>query len=109
MKTRTWIFEKRPVGIPKSECFRLTENQISKIENGEILLKTLYVSVDPYLRGRMSAAKSYTAGFNLGEPMRSGIIAEVLETKNQNFNKGDFVTGRLNWSDYQISHDKGIT
>ena len=63
-------------------------------QNGEILLKTLYVSVDPYLRGRMSDRKSYTAGFNLGEPMESGVVAEVAESKNDNFSKGDFVTGQ---------------
>ena len=108
MKNRTILFEKRPVGVPTSECFRFIENAIPHPATGEVLLKTLYVSVDPYLRGRMSEAKSYTTGFKLGEPMKSGIVAEVIESKNQDFRTGEFVAGRLDWSEYQISDGTGL-
>ncbi len=108
MKNRTIIFDKRPEGKPTEDCFRIEENVVPQSANGEILLKTLYVSVDPYLRGRMSDRKSYTAGFNPGDPMKSGIVAEVAETKNDNFRKGDYVTGILNWSEYQTSSGKGL-
>jgi len=109
MKNRTIIFEKRPVGKPTAECFRFTENQVPQPKEGEVLLKTLFVSVDPYLRGRMNEGKSYAAGFNLGEPMKSGIVAEVVDSKNQAFKTGDFVAARLNWSEYQTSTGEGLT
>ncbi len=108
MKNRTIIFDKRPEGKPTKDCFRIEENSVPEPNNGEVLLKTLYVSVDPYLRGRMSDRKSYTAGFNLGEPMVSGVVAEVTDSSNDNFNKGDFVSARLNWSEYQTSSGKGL-
>jgi NADPH-dependent curcumin reductase CurA len=103
MKNRTIIFEKRPVGKPTAACFRFEENPVPIPQKGEVLLKTLFVSVDPYLRGRMNDAKSYTAGFKLGSPMKSGIVAEIIESKNPVFKTGDFVAGMLNWSEYQTS------
>lgn len=108
MKNRTIIFKKRPEGKPSVECFRTEETTVPNIKEGEVLLKTNYVSVDPYLRGRMSDRKSYTSGFNLGEPMSSGIIAEVTESKNPDFKAGDFVNGLLYWSEYQTSSGEGL-
>ncbi len=101
MKNRTIIFEKRPEGKPTEECFRIEENEVPQPEDGEVLLKTLYVSVDPYLRGRMSDRKSYAAGFNLGEPMKSGVVAEVTESEHPEFSAGDYVSGMLEWAEYQ--------
>lgn len=109
MKNRTIIFEKRPEGKPSAECFRTEETTVPSLKEGEVLLKTKYVSVDPYLRGRMSDSKSYTSGFNLGEPMKSGIIAEVTESKNPDLKAGDFVNGLLDWSEYQTSNSDGLT
>ena len=109
MKNRKIIFEKRPEGKPTQECFRIKETSIPEIKAGEVLLQTRYVSVDPYLRGRMSDRKSYISGFNLGEPIQSGIIAEVGESKNPDFKKGDFVSGMLDWSEYQSSNGQGLT
>ena len=109
MKNRTIFFEKRPEGKPTEDCFRIEKNSVSEIKEGEVLLKTKYVSVDPYLRGRMSDRKSYISGFNLGEPIQSGIIAEVTESKNSDFKKGDFVNGLLDWSEYQTSNGESLT
>jgi NADPH-dependent curcumin reductase CurA len=109
MKNRTIFFEKRPEGKPTKDCFRTEENLVSEIKEGEVLLKTKYISVDPYLRGRMSDRKSYISGFNLGEPIQSGVIAEVVESKNADFKKGDFVNGLLDWSEYQTSNGQGLT
>ena len=109
MKSRTIIFEKRPVGKPTAECFRFTENPVPEPGEGEVLLKSLFVSVDPYLRGRMNVGKSYTAGFNLGDPMKSGVVAEVIKSKNPAFKSGEFVAGLLNWSEYQTSNGAGLT
>jgi hypothetical protein len=73
-----------------------------------VLLKTLYVSVDPYLRGRMSDSKSYVPSFEIGKPIQSGIIAEVIDSNHSEFTKGDFVSGILEWKEYQISDGKGL-
>jgi len=109
MKNRTIFFEKRPEGKPTEDCFRIEKNSVSEIKEGEVLLKTKYVSVDPYLRGRMSDRKSYTSGFILGEPIHSGVIAEVVESKNADFKEGDFVSGLLDWSEYQTTTGKSLT
>jgi len=108
MKNRTIFFEKRPIGKPTKKCFLIKETPVQTLQNKEVLIKTLYVSVDPYLRGRMSDRKSYTTGFNLGDPMKSGVVGEVVESKNPDFARGEFVAGMLNWSEYQISSGEGL-
>jgi NADPH-dependent curcumin reductase CurA len=79
-----------------------------EIGTGEILLRTSYVSVDPYLRGRMNSGKSYIAPFELQKPIISGVIAEVIESTHAGFKKGDFVSGMLEWKEYQKSSGKGL-
>lgn len=108
MKNKIWIFDKRPEGMPVADCFRKEETTVQEPVDGEILLKTQYVSVDPYLRGRMREGKSYAAGFNPGEPMRSGIIAEVVESNHPEYKKGEYVNGMLIWAEYQISNGDGL-
>ncbi len=108
MKNKVIIFEKRPEGMPDLNCFRQEDIMVQEPADGEILLKTHYISVDPYLRGRMREGKSYAAAFNPGEPMRSGIIAEVIETNNSEYRQGEYITGMLNWAEYQISNGEGL-
>ncbi|KSA13745.1 NADP-dependent oxidoreductase [Maribacter dokdonensis] len=101
--------KQRPVGTPTLSDFEFKEldNEL-KVSDGELLLESKYISVDPYLRGRMSDAKSYVPPFKVGEPISSGIVAEVLESKNGNFQKGDFVSGLLQWKEKQISTGEGL-
>ena len=101
--------KQRPVGTPTLSDFEFKEldNEL-KVSDGELLLEAKYISVDPYLRGRMSDAKSYVPPFKVGEPISSGIVAEVLESKNGNFQKGDFVSGLLQWKEKQISTGEGL-
>lgn len=94
---------KRPVGRPQVSDFTTLREEMPKITDGEMLLKTKFVSVDPYLRGRMSDAKSYIPPFELNKPISSGCIAVVVESKNDSFKKGDFVSGLLDWKEYQVS------
>lgn len=108
MKSRTIIFDKRPIGKPTNKVFKFIEETAPQPENGEVLLKAVYVSVDPYLRGRMNNSKSYTAPFNLNEAIKSGIVAEVVESKNENFTVGDFIAGSLDWSEFQVSDGTGL-
>jgi NADPH-dependent curcumin reductase CurA len=101
---KTILLEKRPVGKPQLSDFKFVSNDVEPITAGELLLKTTYVSVDPYLRGRMNDAKSYIPPFELHKPIISGIVAEVVDSKNPVFIKGDFVSGMLEWKEFQKSN-----
>ena len=103
------LLKKRPAGRPTLHDFEFTSAAIPVPPAGNVLLKTLYVSVDPYLRGRMNDAKSYVPSFEIGKPMQSGIIAQVMDTKNEAFRKGDFICGNLDWKEYQVSDGHGLT
>lgn len=106
--TRTINLKNRPKGKPKLTDFEFSTTEIPALQEGEILLSTKYVSVDPYLRGRMSDAPSYVEPFKLNKPIASGIIAQVLESKNNNFNKGDHVSGMLQWKETQVAKADGL-
>mgnify|MGYP003630264683 CR=1 FL=1 len=108
--TKTILLKNRPEGKPSMSDFEFkTEESENTVNQGELLLETKYVSVDPYLRGRMSDAKSYVPPFQLNKPIQSGVIAKVLESKNDKFKAGDFVSGMLNWQTIQISNGEGLT
>jgi NADPH-dependent curcumin reductase CurA len=77
------LLKSRPVGKARLEDFEFIQEEMPVIGEGEVLLKTLYVSVDPYLRGRMNDTASYIPSFQLGKPIQSGVVAEVLESKNE--------------------------
>ncbi|MCZ2084673.1 MAG: NADP-dependent oxidoreductase [Flavobacteriales bacterium] len=105
---KTIILNSRPVGKPQLSDFKFVEEEMPALKEGEILLKTKFVSVDPYLRGRMSDAKSYVPPFELQKAMSSGVVAEVLESQNEKFKKGDFVSGMLNWKEFQTSTGENL-
>ena len=102
------LLNKRPEGKPTLEDFKFTNAAIPVPTVGDILLKTLYVSVDPYLRGRMNDSKSYVPSFEIGKPINSGIIAEVIDSTHSKFKKGDFISGNLDWAEYQLSNGAGL-
>lgn len=102
------ILKSRPKGTPQLSDFKSIEEKMPEVMQGEVLLKTLFVSVDPYLRGRMSDAKSYVPPFELNKPVSSGTVAEVVESKNEKFKKGDFVSNLLEWKEYQVSTGEGL-
>ncbi|KAA5821404.1 NADP-dependent oxidoreductase [Algibacter amylolyticus] len=106
---KTILLNNRPQGKPTVSNFEfVTEDSELTISEGEILLEAAYVSVDPYLRGRMSDAKSYIPPFELNKPVHSGVVAKVIASKNKNFKEGDYVSGMLNWSTQQISNGEGL-
>ena len=107
-KTRTINLKNRPKGTPVLADFDLTTSEIPELKEGEVLLSAKYVSVDPYLRGRMSDAKSYVEPFELNKPIVSGVIAEVLESKNSSLIKGDQVSGMLQWKEIQLAKADGL-
>ena len=108
MNNKTILLAKRPVGKPGFDTFETIKKSVPEIKNGEVLLKTLFVSVDPYLRGRMKDSKSYIAPFNINEPIISGLVAKVIESKNEKFIKEDIVAGMLKWSEYQVSNGNDL-
>ncbi len=75
----------RPVGYPKESDFKLVETPIPTPEDGQVLVKTIYLSVDPYMRGRMNQARSYAANVEFNEVMVGGVVAQVVESKTQIF------------------------
>lgn len=105
---KTIYLKNRPAGTPTLNDFEIKEEEQPKIEEGEILLKSKYISVDPYLRGRMRSGESYIEPFKVDEALESGVIAEVLESKNSNFKQGDFVNGMLKWKEIQVSKGAGL-
>ena len=102
------LLNSRPVGKPQISDFKFVDEEMPNIGKNGVLLKTRFVSVDPYLRGRMSEAKSYIQPFELNQPISSGMIAEVVESNNEMFCKGDFVSGRLEWKEFQTSNGEGL-
>jgi len=98
----------RPEGMPSLSDFEFKEEEKPTAEDGEILIKTEYLSVDPYLRGRMSNVESYIQPFKVNEPLESGIIGKVITSNNSNFKEGDFVNGMLKWKEYQVSSGAGL-
>ena len=106
--SQTILLKSRPHGTPTLNNFEFIDTQVPNLQEGEMRLKLNWVSVDPYLRGRMSDAKSYIAPFEVGKPISSGAIAEVTESKNDKFKTGDYVSGMLNWQQEQVSSGKGL-
>lgn len=106
--SNTILLNNRPKGKPKESDFTFVDQDISKPGNNEILLKILYVSVDPYLRGRMRDEKSYIEPFQLDKPLTSSCVAEVLESNHPNFKEGEFVSGMMLWKKTQVSDGKNL-
>src|SRR5436190_17528968 len=102
------ILRSRPEGMPSEDNFEIVQSAIPASGDGEVLRKTIYLSVDPYMRGRMSTAKSYAEPAKLGEPMVGQTVSEVLESKNPRYRAGDFVVGNDGWQAYAVSDGKGL-
>ena len=100
---RTLTLAARPVGFPKESDFALIEQPTPEPADGQLLIKTHYVSVDPYMRGRMNAQRSYAAPFEIGKPIYGGGVGEVIESNNDRFAVGGFVQGMWGWQDYALS------
>jgi NADPH:quinone reductase len=98
----------RPVGYPKQTDFKMVESAAPTPSDGEILLRTLYLSVDPYMRGRMRDVKSYVPPFQIDEVITGGGVAKIVESKNPDFRPGDIVEGMLGWQDYNLSNGQGL-
>ncbi|RYX84669.1 NADP-dependent oxidoreductase [bacterium] len=103
MTTNTILLASRPQGVPTDEQFRFETRTLPEPSATQVLLKTLYVSVDPYMRGRMSDAKSYIPPFTVGEPIAGGIVAEVVTSHSNELPVGSVVVGMLPWQEYIVA------
>jgi len=102
------LFKSRPEGFPSESNFEIVESPMPKAGDGEVLRRTIYLSLDPYMRGRMSTQKSYAEPAKLGEPMVGSTVSEVVESKNPRYRAGDFVLGYDGWQSFGVSDGKGL-
>jgi NADPH-dependent curcumin reductase len=100
---RQILLKSRPEGAPGLDNFELVERPVPEPGEGEVLMRTLYLSLDPYMRGRMSAAKSYAKPAAVGEPMVGGTVGEIVASRNPKFSVGDIVLGYGGWQEYALS------
>jgi NADPH-dependent curcumin reductase len=101
------LLKSRPIGEPTESNFAFVEAAIPEPEPGEVLNRTIYLSLDPYMRGRMSDRKSYAAPVELGEVMGGSTVSQVMKSNHPQFSEGDFVLGYNGWQTYGIA--KGET
>ncbi|MEM9140952.1 MAG: NADP-dependent oxidoreductase [Pseudomonadota bacterium] len=102
------VLAARPDGTPKPSDFRLEEKPLPTCPDGGILVRVLWQSLDPYMRGRMDESKSYAASVPIGGKMEAGCVGQIMATKNPRFAEGDIVEGRFGWCTHAADPGKGI-
>ena len=105
---RKFTLAARPIGYPKPSDFDLVTEPIPVPEDGEVLVHTNYLSVDPYMRGRMNDRASYAPNVQIGEVMVGTVVGEVVASKNPDFQVGDIATGGLGWQEYGVSDGNNL-
>lgn len=106
---RVYTLASRPVGFPKESDFELIEQPIPEPGDGEFQIRTQYLSVDPYMRGRMNDAKSYAEPYQIGQAVYGGSVGVVTKSNHPDYAEGDSVLGMWGWMDYSVSNGEGIT
>jgi NADPH-dependent curcumin reductase len=105
---RQIVLKSRPEGMPGLDNFALVQAAVPDPGDGEVLMRILYLSLDPYMRGRMSAAKSYAKSAEVGEPMVGGTVGEIVASRHPNYASGDIVLGSGGWQEYALSNGAGL-
>jgi NADPH-dependent curcumin reductase len=105
---RQIVLKSRPEATPSLDNFSLVESPVPEPGEGEVLIRTLYLSLDPYMRGRMNAAKSYANPVEVGATMVGGTVGEIVASKNPKFAVGDIVLAAGGWQDYAVSNGAGL-
>ena len=99
---------RRPEGEPGDDVYSFVDEELPALEEGQVLLRVVYLSLDPYMRGRMSAAKSYAASLEIGDVMIGGTVCVVEESRNPKWNAGDLVLSYSGWQSREISDGRGL-
>ncbi len=107
-KNRRVVLAARPSGEPKEEDFRFEEADVRSPASGQVLLRTLYLSLDPYMRGRMNAGPSYAPPVEIGQVMEADAVGEVLESKSAELKPGDLVLGHTGWQEYAVAEANAL-
>jgi len=105
---RQVVLASRPKGKPQANNFTIAEAPIPAPKDGQVLSKTIYLSLDPYMRGRMNAGKSYADPVEIDEVMSGGTVGQVIESKNSSFSEGDFVFGYGGWQEFWLQDGKKL-
>jgi NADPH-dependent curcumin reductase CurA len=105
---RKIVLAGRPMGWPKLSDFELVEDPVPEPGDGEFLVRNLFLSLDPYQRGRMNEGPSYAASVGLGEAMVGGAVGEIEQSRHPGFKRGDTVVGRFGWQLYAVSDGRGV-
>ena len=106
---RQWLLNERPKGEPTDRTLRLAESPVPTAGAGQMLLRTAFLSLDPYMRGRMSDAASYAEPVKIGDVMVGGTVARVVVSNLDGFAADDWVLSFNGWQDYALSDGKGVT
>lgn len=101
--------KKRPIGLPQESVFELVTVPIPEPGADEVLVRNIYMSVDPYMRGRMTERESYIPPFQLGQPLEGGCVGEVVKSRHDAFQAGDYVSGMLGWREYYATSGSQLT
>ncbi len=102
------VLAKRPDGRPAPDCFRLEEAPVPEPGEGEMLVRVIWLSLDPYMRGRMDETKSYSRPVPVGGTMEGGCVAQVVKSENPKFAPGDYVNYRFGWCTHAVSDGEGV-
>ncbi|MFB6152984.1 MAG: NADP-dependent oxidoreductase [Halodesulfurarchaeum sp.] len=105
---RRYLLAKRPEGRPDRDTFDLVEEPVPEPDPGEVLVRTLYLSVDPYMRDRMAPGRSYADPWDVGDPLRGTVVGQVVESRTDRWNEGDLVTGELEWAEYTVTEETDL-
>ena len=105
---RQFLLASRPRGAPTAENFDFVETPIPQPGDGQFLVRTIYLSLDPYMRGRMNDARSYAKPVEIGAVMEGGIVGQIIESRNERFTEGEFVNGSLGWQEYAVTDGQGV-
>jgi len=101
-------FASRPSGWVTPDNFRITEEATGEPADGQVLVRNIFMSVDPYMRGRMNAARSYVSPFQIGAVLQAGVVGQVVANRNSGFEDGDYVVGMLGWENYSLSDGSSL-
>lgn len=107
MSNRQILLKSRPNGWPTSDNFEVAKTAVPEPGPGQIVIETSYMSVDPYMRGRMNDAKSYVPPFQIGSPLQAGIVGKVIASNDGPFTEGTYVVGMGDWANYTVTDGEG--
>ena len=96
----------RPKGIPSAANFTRAQTELEPLPDQQVLVRNLFMSVDPYMRGRMNEGKSYVPSFEIGKPLEGGAVGEVIESRAKEFKRGDAVISNFGWREISSPRQK---